>query len=183
MDPIVTGAAIGLAGAVVGAVGAYLATVRNTSKTIEHEREKRVWDRRANVYVEALAAVHYRQIARVSGIRAYMVHPSTSEREREQVILASYKPPDWHELEARLQAFASEPVMTAMQASSTAHRQTMDVFHSWEVRDTGSVVSGEDVGRALKAAEAADDAVVELIRTELQGRGRPLGDWQPTTSV
>jgi hypothetical protein len=137
MDPIVTGAAIGLTGAVVGAGEAYLATVRNTSKTIEHERE--------------------------------------------QVILASYKPPDWHELEARMQAFASEPVMTAMQASSTAHRQTMDVFLSWEVRDTGSVVSGEDVGRALKAAEAADDAVVELIRTELQGRGRPLGDWQPTT--
>src|SRR5215471_14382117 len=117
MDPIVTGAAIGLAGAlagaVVGAVGAYLATVRNTSKTIEHEREKRVWDRRAEVYVEALAAVHYRQIVRESGIRAYMEHLSASESERAQVILASYKAPNWHELEARMQAFASEPVVTA----------------------------------------------------------------------
>lgn len=32
--------------------------------------------------------------------------------------------------------------------------------------------------QARKAAETADDAVVELIRTELQGKGQPLGDWQ-----
>jgi len=29
------------------------------------------------------------------------------------------------------------------------------------------------------AAEKADDAVVEAIRAELQGRGKPLGEWQP----
>jgi hypothetical protein len=28
-----------------------------------------------------------------------------------------------------------------------------------------------------------DDAVVELIRTELQGKGQPLGDWQAFTST
>ena len=32
--------------------------------------------------------------------------------------------------------------------------------------------------KAGRAAETADDAVVELIRTELQGKGQPLGDWQ-----
>ena len=29
-----------------------------------------------------------------------------------------------------------------------------------------------------KAADDADNAVVELIRRELQGRSQPLGDWQ-----
>ena len=32
---------------------------------------------------------------------------------------------------------------------------------------------------ARMAAEKADDAVVEAIRAELQGRGKPLGEWQP----
>jgi len=31
---------------------------------------------------------------------------------------------------------------------------------------------------ARKAADDADDALVELIRAELQGRGTPIGDWQ-----
>lgn len=49
-------------------------------------------------------------------------HPSyTKIRKNAQEYLATHKQPDWSELEARLQAFASEPIFMAVQASSTAH--------------------------------------------------------------
>jgi hypothetical protein len=88
-------------------------------------------------------------------------------------------------MEARLLAFASEPVFGAVQASSTAHREAIKAFESWQALAAQAGTSSESIEAATttaegarKAAEAADDAVVELIRTELQGRGRPLGDWQ-----
>jgi hypothetical protein len=40
-----------------------------------------------------------------------------------------------------------------------------------------------DAEKGWQAAEATDDAVIELIRTELQGRGRPLGGWQPAAAA
>lgn len=132
MDPTVTAAAIGvggtLVGTVIGGVAGFWAAVRNTSKTIEHARENRIWDRRAEVYVEALAAIHYRQVSRETQIHAM----DDQFRQRGEAILATYKPPDWSGLEARLQAFASEPVITATQASSTAHRDAINAFKSWQ---------------------------------------------------
>jgi len=46
-------------------------------------------------------------------------------------------------------------------------------------------VRGVSVPRttAGAAAEAADDALVEAIREELLGEGRPLSDWQPLPSA
>jgi hypothetical protein len=48
-----------------------------------------------------------------------------ADRRVAQRLLATYQQPDWHKLEARMQAFASEPVTTAMQASSTAHMKAL----------------------------------------------------------
>ena len=64
MNPTVIAAAIGVGGTVVVGVAGFWAAIRNTSQTIAHARENRIWDRRANAYVEALAAVHHRQEAR-----------------------------------------------------------------------------------------------------------------------
>lgn len=181
MDPTVAAAAIGVGGTVVVGVAGFGAAIWNTRRTISHDRESRLWDRRAEVYVEALAAIHYRQVS-----REIEINPVDDQtRRRGQAILATYKPPDWPGLEARLQAFASEPVITATQASSTAHRDAINAFRSWRAYEnevslemTPPPVFKAAVMAADEAAEAADDAVVELIRTELQGKGRPLGDWQ-----
>jgi hypothetical protein len=51
-----------------------------------------------------------------------------------------------------------------MQASSTAHTNSYLMVMAWRA--------------GLVDADDADDVVVEQIRTEMQGRGRPLGDWQ-----
>jgi hypothetical protein len=145
--------------------------------------------------------VNYRQFSRQ--VETMPFHPSfTKARRRAQEYLATHEPPDWSALEGRLQAFASEPVFTAVQASSTAHQAAMGTLNLG--RALGRVKAADDaeedrsadattdkiedsewdevvtkVDKAWKAADAADDAVIELIRAELQGRGRPLGDWHP----
>jgi hypothetical protein len=156
-------------------VAGFGAAIWNTRRTIAHARESRVWDRRADVYVEALAAVHHRQIRREFETQTGPLDDQT--RKRTQEYIAIYQQSDWHMLEGRLLAFASEPVITAVQASSAAHRDAIEAFMSWQAAGASSETR-KAVDKTRKAAEAADDAIVEQIRTELQGRGQPLGDWQ-----
>jgi hypothetical protein len=153
MDPTVTGAAIGLAGAVIGAVGAYLATARNTSKTIEHEREKRVWERRADAYLEALAAVEYLQVTR--GTVADWDPPMLED------FLRTHNTPDWEMLDARIRAFASEPVWESMQAVWKAYK-ALPALHL--------AAPLPEPSRTARIAEArvTGAAFIDLIRTELQ---------------
>jgi hypothetical protein len=182
MDPTVTAAAVGVGGTVLVGVAGFGAAIWNTRRTIAHARESRVWDRRADVYVEALASMQYRQLSSrdmtlpdsIDGLHLHIALKQTKD------LLAEYKPPDLQGLEARVQAFASQPVLTAMQASNAAHRAAIDAFKFKMEKPLPSperVRAG--VVEAWKAAMAADYAVVEAIRTELQGRGLPLGDWQP----
>jgi hypothetical protein len=112
----------------------------------------------------------------------------------------SYQQPDWHELEARMQAFASESVMTAMQASSNSHMTALAAYKSCDATASrvppGDAATAQAVkirqaldeakdalDKARIAAEKADDAVIEKIRTELQGSGKPLGDWKPVEEL
>jgi hypothetical protein len=192
MNPTVAAAAIGVSGTVIVGVAGFGAAIWNTRKTIVHARESRVWDRRAAVYVDALVAVNYRQFSRQYA--AMPRHPSyTNTRKNAEAYLAAHEQPDWSELEARLQAFASAPVFTAVQASSTAHSAAMGILKIRRLLATldtsdeddnaetakDAVAAAADAEKKWQAAEAADDAVVELIRTELQGRSLPLGDWRP----
>jgi hypothetical protein len=88
--------------------------------------------------------------------------------------------PDWHSLEARLQAFASESVFTAVQDSSTAAGAFHRVASGRGVFESATLPpSATALVTARKVADDADDEVIERIRAELQGKGRPLRDWQP----
>ena len=192
MNPIVAAAIVGVSGTVVGGtvvvgVAGFGASIWNTRRTIAHARESRVWDQRAAVYVDALAAVHYRNVRREYEMRT---DPLDAEfRQHAKVLLATYKAPDFHDLEARLQAFGSEPVVTAMQLSSSAHDGTAGAFRTWQELSAMTGTTSEStrtmvraVDMARRTADGADDAVVELIRTELQGRGKPLADWRPNAA-
>jgi hypothetical protein len=86
MDPTVTAAAIGVGGTVIVGVAGFGAAIWNTRRTIAYGREGRVWDRRAEVYVEALAAIHYRQVSREKMLR---IDDDRATR-RLQAILATY---------------------------------------------------------------------------------------------
>lgn len=200
MDPLVTAAIVGVSGTVVVGVAGFGASIWNTSKSIAHARENRLWDKRAAVYVEALAAVHSRQIGRMVLISS--LDPQNTLKVPTDV--ARYETPDWVGLEARMQAFASEPVFTAMQASSSAALEFDRAASSWRQSlgrsvppvpmDTGDILGAtvlheavtatnqarETTEKARKVAEDADDKLIERMRTALQGRGKPVGDWQPT---
>jgi hypothetical protein len=137
MNPTVLAAAIGVGGTVIVGVAGFSAAIWNTRRTIAHTRESRVWDRRADTYVDALAAVSYRQFSRQA--ETISLHPARSDaRRRAEEYLANHQEPGWSELEARLQAFASEPVFTAMQASSTKHGDALAYLLLWrKLADVG----------------------------------------------
>src|SRR6266852_6489253 len=159
MDPTVMAAAIGVGGTVIVGVAGYSAAVWATRKTLQAARDTRMWDKRAEVYVDTLAAVHHRQTKRERDMRTW---PLGAEDDRLEVAyLATYTPPDWHQLEARMLAFASHRVTAATQASSTMHMRAMSSRKS-RLDDAAKDRAHE----ARKAADDADDALVELIRAE-----------------
>ena len=177
MNPAVTAAAIGVSGTVIVGVAGFGAAIWNTRRTIAHARETRVWDRRADVYVEALAALRHWRIERSTGI-------GTDDPELQEAGPPTHPEPDWDELGPRLQAFASESVFAAVNALQWAHEKAMFAITHKEAesaRDSNKVREAARAARreALEAAGVADDAAVELIRTELQGKDRPIDDSPP----
>lgn len=72
MDPVVTAAAIGVAGTVIVGVAGFLSTKRasdkaaqvsidNTASSLDAARDERIWDRRAWAYEQGIAALLYRR--------------------------------------------------------------------------------------------------------------------------
>jgi hypothetical protein len=182
MDPTVTAAAIGVGGTVLVGVAGFTAAIWNSRQTIRHDREVRIWDRRADAYVEALAAIHNRQIRRGLDMGT---RPMDDRLRAGMKALASKYQMDAASLEARLQAFGSEPVFSAVQASSTAHRDAIAAYDSWRAAGGAPETAAEGLEKARRAADSAreaaddaDDAVIEQIRRELHGTGEPLGDWE-----
>jgi hypothetical protein len=173
MNPTVMAAAIGVGGTVIVGVAGFSASVWNTRKTAVGAHENRVWDEQAKVYVDAVAAVYYRQAERD---RDTATSPDARGDQISQAYLATYEPPSWIELDSRLLAFGSEPVVKAMQAAFAAHWNALRAFESWH--DSGGGGTAASVNEARDAANKADDAVVELIRAALQGKGQSLGDRQ-----
>lgn len=180
MNPIVQAATIGVAGTVIVGVAGFGASIWNTRKTIATGQRDWIRDERAIAYVDAIAAVHYRQFGRqiTAG-----TGPATIAAKREA--LASYKKPDWSVLEAHLLAFGSEPAFAAMQAASHAHLSTARASEAW------AAVAGTEEAETLRAryesaikdADDADDAFIEHVRAELQGKGPALSAWEPIAPV
>jgi hypothetical protein len=183
MNPAVLAAIVGVSGTVIVGVAGFGASVWNTRKTIALARESRIWDQRATVYVEVLAGVNYRKRKREFQTRTPPMRDE--DRQREQAHLATYQEPDWHELQARLQAFASEPVSKAVRASVDADEYVYDRFEMWQrmVPSAGrqaKEVLGTSLFQARGIADGLDRAVTGLIRAELQDKHPPFGVY-PTT--
>jgi hypothetical protein len=173
MNPAEMAAAIGVGGTVIVGVAGFSAAIWTTRKTIQDARDARMWDKRAELYVDVLAAVHFRQTKRERDMRTFRI--DDDDDRHEAAYLANYTQPDFHQLEGRQMAFASHRVIEAVQASSTAHMYAMSARKS-RLDDAAKDRAME----ARKAADDADDVVVEVIRAELQGAGPPIADWQKT---
>jgi hypothetical protein len=202
MNPTVIAAAIGVGGTVIVGLGGFWANVRSTSKTIQAARDTRIWDKRAEVYIDALAAVYYRQTNRDYEMLTYRLDEDTDRQAK--AYLAAYPEPDWCELESCLLGFGSHAVVTAMHAGVETHKRAISAFQAWkeaagkagadnEARGQGlpvpatpgeastnialhaaQVKARKAANAARKAANTADGDVIEIIRVELQGKSDPL---------
>jgi hypothetical protein len=176
MDPTVTAAAVGVGGTVIVGVTGFWAAVRNTSKTIANDREGRVWERRADVYLDVLAAVKF------------LRYQEGLDRD-----VPPGNDPDWFSLDVRVRAFASAPVWMAMQELHRARREATPDYAQAAQADPAAQVVPEPVNpevaalhaeareaarreamARITAARDAGDALIDLIRAELQSRPRNL---------
>jgi hypothetical protein len=184
MNPTVLAAIVGVSGTVIVGVAGFGASIWNTRRTVALARESRIWDQRAAIYVEVLAGVNYRK--RKREVEARIPPMADEETEHARKYLASYQEPDWHELQARLQAFASERVSKAVQASVDADEYVYDRFGILQ----RMALPGSDrqmvetlrtsLWNARGVADGLDRAVIGSIRAELQDKNWPLIAY-PTT--
>ena len=147
MNPIVQAALIaGGTTAIVGIAG-FWSTVHVTGRQIRSGQDAKLWDERAAVYIDVLTVLDF-------------LHVRTYDQSQD------YEP-EWDRLEARLAVFGSAAVFSAMQASRKAHEQ-LDLATAQH--------SNERLEHTFQAAEAADNRLIELVRTELHGKSVPLPD-------
>ncbi len=209
MDATITAAlisggvgALGIVGTVVTSVvgsrntgrateQAIAAGAANTRATLAAAREDRLWDKRAAVYEETLAAVAYRQ----SGLTAALRDGDVAGEELEKA-LQSYGSLEWAAMQGRLNAYASDAVSGASLASVVAHgtarqrfsemRRLREQIHSGHLprgvlldEEMAKAVQGFD--GALKAASLADKTLIDAIRDEL--RSKPEAALPPLTAL
>jgi hypothetical protein len=203
MDPLVTAAWIAagvsllsLGGTVLVAIAGFRNTRKATIQTVEAgaantvlaldaARDDRLWDKRADAYVDAIKELRRGQLTREDRTRILRYDEATEKRIADW--LATYRTPhDWPEIEARLYAFASQPVLDALKASSAANAEVAALLargdstaaDAREAKAAGmppNVIGshGTDwhaVRQALGIAETRDDELIEAIRGELQDK-------------
>jgi len=186
---------LGIAGTVATAIvgsrntkGATEATIAagsaSTTATLAAAREERLWEKRAAAYEETLTGLLHRQAQRHFDLRKYRV--SGEEEQRLKQFYEDYELPGVFEVQARLAAYASDAVMKAHMATRGAHA-TVKVAYSHRAALRESAELAQESGRlggvpdadtmmdaqrqldnALKAADAADQALIDVIRNELR---------------
>jgi hypothetical protein len=188
---------LGIAGAVVTSIvssrntrnattQAVQAGAASTMATLAAAREERLWEKRAAAYEETIAALLHRLEKRQHDLRMYRL-----DKESEQKLddfFASYQPSGWFEAQARLLAYASDDVRHAFEATQQADREVSERRWRWLALGEESrlaVASGHPnaahdgetmikahraIGPALEDAEAMDQALIKVIRDELQSK-------------
>jgi len=156
----------------------------NTVATLAAAREDRLWEKRAAAYEETLAELRHRLMKRRHDLRGYRMDEASEQQLKE--FFDSYHAPGWFQAQARLTAYASDPVLAAFEASEQAHHEVWARYQRYrmmaddnkratETGQFGSAHDGEEtlaarraVDPAVEEAEAQDQALIKLIRDELR---------------
>ena len=156
------------------------AAVANTVRALDAVREDRIWDKRADTYVDALRVLH-----RTPAEREEMTQSGRFEEDAARRIgtwLASIRTPEWRDVEMRLRAYASPPVLDALRASERANSGVEHAFQNWRWMSDNADgdpdgPTASDVIAALHAVKPAiqdanrkDEALLEAIRADLHLR-------------
>jgi hypothetical protein len=189
--------ALGIAGtvatAVVGSRNTRRATEQsvgagaaNTRATLAAAREDRLWEKRAAAYEETLTGLLHRQAQRHFDLRKYRVYGEEEQKLKE--FYQNYELPGVFEAQGRLVAYASDAVMDTFNASRGAHAKVrVQYSHRAALQEqirtaqaNGTPQSAPDGGTmmdaqrkldaALEAADAADEALIKVIRDELRSK-------------
>jgi hypothetical protein len=199
--------ALGIAGTVTATVvgsrnterateATMMAGAATTAATLSAAREDRLWEKRAAAYEETLTGLLHRQAQRHFDLRKYRVDDKTEQKLKQ--FYENYELPGIFETQGRLVAYASDVVMDAFNATRGAHAN-VKVQHGHRAALRESARLAQESGRlggvpdadtmmdaqrqldsALEAADAADDALIKVIRDEL--RSKPEAATLPATA-
>lgn len=186
MNSVVEGALIGgaVAVAVTAAVVGYRTTVRTTRMALDAARGDRRWDKKAAAYLDAIAYLSDRRAKRQAYLNPRLLTPE--DEESLDKYFASYSAPRWFDMSAALLAFATGEVLDALLAANTADSKARRAYEQWKQDDRlkqrhdeiGGMPDREveaafvmdalaTFGVRLREAEASEDALMELMRDDL----------------
>lgn len=158
----------------------------NTVRALHAARDDRLWDKRTAAYEAALADLLHRQTKRQHELRHY--YPDENPEEGLRAFFASYERPGWFESQGRLLAYASDSVRVALEASRQADSEVHARYTGWlditnqtrEAIQSGTpamapkgstaMQARKEVTSGLQEAEAKDNALIKLMREELQSK-------------
>lgn len=186
MNPSVEAAWIAASVGVLSLVGTVIIAIvgyRNTRVVaVEAARNERLVGKIADTYEGVVTALIRRQAERREAATFYR-EPESAER-----MHGPFKrlDPAWFEAEGRVTAYSSPQVRRGLTLVRRADEEVSMYFEMWqqakrrasEARESGRPVpeatsSGElreQMIQILELAEKVDDALIDLIRAELQGR-------------
>jgi hypothetical protein len=157
------------------------AAAKNTALALDAAREDRIWDKRADAYVDALYVIRHRQERRGDRTRTIRFDKATEDRRQEW--LASFKLPDEISMEMRLLAYASESVLAATRAAGEANAKAESAYLYWKGLIQESQLSAPDapirdqataarkaMQPAVDEATRADEALLDAVRSDLHSR-------------
>ena len=195
MNPTIGAALIALAGAIVVAAGAYFGASFTAAKTIKADGNRRVWEKRSEVYTDAVAGIL--QLVKVRYSR--MQHMNTETEPEDPPAPADPSP-----LEARLIAYASDDVLKALEQAKFHGNRFDTAFRMWLAAYAQAhaatpppppvdPVTAQDIGDPMETAkkelpEATKlcNNLMDIIRKELYagpGRMRPPQRRQDLTKM
>jgi hypothetical protein len=173
-------ALIGVGGSVIVAVVGFLTTRAITGETLRASsaaaREGRLWDKRSAAYEAALAELASRQV-RQRRVRRLIGKPADTLKgvEALQEYFATRDTPGWAEMQGRLLAYASKPVLDALEAARTADEAASRSYDEFvekkkkpkpakaSAQSVGSIAGVPIVGLAAALSGAASEAFADLM--------------------
>jgi hypothetical protein len=159
---------------------------QDTVRALNAARDDRLWDKRAEVYEQAIAYVLFRQFERR---RLSPEYTSNNQQELPKSSFGGYQPPGWVVLEGRLLAYGSDEIVTASREAHNANLRVYWCHDRWrtmadkakEAVSAGDVTQaqngaaalervGGDVEDELRVAEEKDRELIRLVRSKLHGK-------------
>jgi hypothetical protein len=189
MNPIVAAALISGGWATVVAALGYVynratanATIRatnaNAQAALDAAHAAQLWEKKAEAYVDAIAALTRRQEGRRQLISPVGYDDATQEKL--QQVLAAPQDWDWARASARLTAYAAQPVLDAMHETIAADTQVSNRLLDWKFLFDRAGLAGaagptnkqiteafNAIQPAAEKANAADSKIEALIRADL----------------